>query len=243
MLLKSKISQHQLSLDPLLNEDYDKAKLGKFTSSEWYHLMAKEGIGKGGYSYIYRKVGEVLSGRKSKDNVSATATDHGLDYEREGLMKFGEMMKFDGVKMLVQRLVLDEDERCGGTPDGLIILNDSIDGLSHNVQSVEIKCPYSFDGYIRAWQCKTPADLKKLKPDWYWQKLHQMALCDCLDGYFVVYQPYFSKGQMNVIKFNKVEIVQTTTTKEKSNDFKLINERKKEAIQIFNDTLNELKND
>lgn len=241
MLLKSKISQHQLSLDPALNEDYDKAKLGRFTSSEFHYLMAEKGLGSAGRNYIYRKVGEVMTGMKCRADISTAATEHGLNYEREGLIEFGKKMKLES--LLVQRLVLDEDGYCGGTPDGLIVLNESTDGLSYNVQTCEIKCPISFDGYIRLFKCKTPADLRDENRSYYFQVLHQMDLCGALDGFFIVYQPHFSKGKMNIIHFNKVDIVKTTGLIGKDNDFKMMATRKKEAIQIFNDTLNELKND
>lgn len=230
MLLKSKISEYQLSIDPVLNEKYHQAKLGKFTSSEWHYLMAEKGLGSVGMNYIYRKVGEVMAGMKSRPDVSTAATEHGLNYEREGLIKFGEKMGLQS--LLVQRLILDEDGRCGGTPDGLIVLNESIDGLSYNVQSVEIKCPLNFDAYIRLWKCKTPEDLKKEARDYYYQVLHQLYICDALVGYFICYMPFFKSGQMNIIEFRKKDLIP---------EFKLINERKQQAIKIFNDTINELK--
>jgi len=238
MLLKSKISEHQISLDPLLNEKYQAAKLGKFTSSEFHYLMAEKGIGSAGLNYIYRKVGEVLTGRKSREEVSTSATEHGLTYEREGLILFGKKMGLES--LLVQRLILDEDGRCGGTPDGLIVLNESTDGLSLNVQTVEIKCPYSFDGYIRAFKCKTPYDLRSEFREWYFQVLHQMDLCGCLDAYFIVYHPFFKSGQMNIIKFNKLDIVKKTGDGGKTNDFKLLNERKQQAILNFEITIKQL---
>lgn len=229
MLLKSKISEHQLSLDPLLNEKYESAKLGKFTSSEFHYLCAEKGIGSAGLNYIFRKVGEVMTNMKSRPDVSTPATEHGLTYEREGLIKFGKQMGLESI--LVQRLILDEDGRCGGTPDGLIVLNESQDGLSYNVQTVEIKCPLSFDGYIRLWKCKTPEDLKKEAREYFYQVIHQMSLCDCLHGYFICYHPFFKSGQMNIIEFRKINLTA---------EFKLINERKQQAIKIFNETLNEL---
>jgi len=237
MLLKSKISEHSLSLDPTLNDVYNKAKLGKFTSSEWHYLMGEKGIGATGLSYIYRKVGESLTGLPARQDISTAATEHGLTYEREGLIKFGESEGLQSI--LVQRLILDDDGMCGGTPDGLIVLGESQDQLSYNVKTVEIKCPYSFDGYIRAWKCKTPAALKKEKPDWYWQVIHQMELCNALEGFFITYHPFFQAGQMNVIKFNKVEIVSNVKIGE-TNDFKLLNQRKQEAIKIFEETRNEM---
>lgn len=229
MLLKSKISEHQISLDPSLNEKYDAAKLGKFTSSEFHYLCGEKGIGQAGVNYIFRKVGEKMTGMKSRQDISTLATEHGLTYEREGLIKFGQQAGLESI--LVQRLILDEDGYCGGTPDGLIVLGESTDGLSLNVKSCEIKCPLSFDGYIRLWKCKTPEDLKKEAREYYFQVLHQMSLCDCLQGVFIVYHPFFKSGQMNVIEFRKIDLIA---------DFKMMNERKQQAIKIFNDTILEL---
>jgi hypothetical protein len=237
-LLKSNISQHQLSLDPTLNEKYHQAKLSKFTSSEWHFLMAEKGIGAAGRNYIYRKVGEAMTGLPARPEFSTLATEHGLNYEREGLIKFGEQKGLDS--MLVQRLIID-GERCGGTPDGLIVLSETEDGLSLNVQTVEIKCPISFDAYIRLWKCKTPEDLKNESKPYYWQLLSQLDICGALVGYFICYHPFFKSGQMNVIEFRKVDIVRNVKIGEK-NDFKLMAERKAEAIQIFNDTYEELIN-
>lgn len=237
MLLKTKISEHQISLDPVLNEKYDAAKIGKFTSSEFHYLMAEKGIGSAGLNYIYRKVGEVMTGMKCRADISTAATEHGLTYEREGLMKFGEKM---GLKsLLVQRLILSEDGFCGGTPDGLIVLGESEDKLSYNVQSVEIKCPLSFDGYIRLWKCKTPEDLKKEAREYFVQVCHQMYLTEALVGWFICYHPFFKSGQMNIIEFRKVDMIKNVKIGEK-NDFKLIAERTAQATEIFKQTLNEL---
>ena len=234
MLLKSKISEYQISLDPVLNEKYLTAKLGKFTSSEWHSLMGEKGIGSAGLNYIYRKVGEELTGLPVRQDISTPATEHGLTYEREGLVKFGEKMGVQGT-LLVQRLILDGD-RCGGTPDAIWVKKESIDGLSYEAATVEVKCPLSFDGYIRAWKCKTPAEFKKEKPDWYWQVLHQMYICDCLVGYGVIYHPFFKSGQLNIIEFRKIstDIYQ---------DIGLIAQRKNQSIQIFHETINQMKNE
>ena len=232
MLLKSKISKHQLSLDPALNEAYYQAKLGKFTSSEFHYLMAEKGLGSAGLNYIYRKVGEVMSGRPARADISTAATEHGLNYEREGLMKFGQKMGIES--LLVQRLIIDEDGYSGGTPDGLIVTLETEDKTAYNVQSVEIKCPISFDGYIRLWKCKTPADLKAESRAYFYQVCHQMYLCSALQGYFICYHPFFKSGQMNVIEFRKIHLMP---------EFAMIAERKQEAIKIFKSTINELKHD
>lgn len=231
MLLKSKITDIQPSIDPIQNEKFVLAKLGRFTSSEIHFLMGERGIGQSGLNYIYRKVGEKISGRSSKQDISTAATEHGLNYEREGLVAFGKKIGIES--LLVQRLILDDDGYCGGTPDGLIVLNESTDKLSYNVKTVEIKCPYTFDNYIRLWKCKTPQDLKKEESKYFWQVISQLDLCDCLQGYFVCYMPFFEKGNLNIIEFKKIDLI---------NDFKLLAQRKNEAIKIFNETISELIN-
>jgi len=122
-LLKSKISEFELSLDPVLNKTYYQAKLARFTSSEWHYLMAEKEIDKAGMNYIYKKVGEYMTGMSANKEFSSEATEHGLDYEREGLVSFAEWAFKTGeakkdIDMRTQKLILD-GERFGGTPDGL----------------------------------------------------------------------------------------------------------------------------
>lgn len=242
-LLQSNISKHRFdpkAIDQSLNEPYFKAKLGKFTSSEFHYLMAPEGIGKAGLNYIYRKVGEELSGRSSKQEFTAAATDHGLEYEMEGLLAFVQWLVDNGktdkdIDMRTQKLIF-EGERNAGTPDGLWVNSER--ELDMTVRTVECKCPFSFDGYIRLWKCTTPAELKKLERDgakFYYQCLHQMSMCGSLIGYLVAYQPFFSHSKIRVITFD-------TADEEIRKEIKKVNERKLQAEKIFNDTITELKN-
>jgi len=240
-LLKKNISDLQLTLDPILNEPYLKAKLAKPSSSEWYNLMGEDKIGKTGLNYIYKKVGEAMTGMSSKQDFSSAATEHGLNYEREGLVEFGRKMISEGkmkenTEVKVQRLIFDDDGRTCGTPDGLWVMSEKEYSLT--VRCIEVKCPFSFDGYIRLWKCKTPADVKKIEREgikYYWQVIHQLTLCKSLIGYLVAYQPFFSSGKINVIEFN-------TEDKEIVADMKKVNERKKEAIEIFDNIYKELTN-
>ena len=237
-LLRNKISKFELTIDPELNKPYYKAKLGRFTSSEWHNLMSEKGIDKAGLNYIYKKVGEEMSGMSANKEFSSEATEHGLDYEREGLVAFADWAFKTGeatkdIDMKTQKLILDGD-RCGGTPDGLWINSEREDSLT--VRTVEVKCPFSFDGYIRLFKCKTPADVKALPREgvkYYWQVLHQVSLCEALFGYLVAYQPHFRAGKINVIKFDAMD--ETIRL-----DLKKINVRKQQATQIFNDLKAEL---
>jgi len=224
MLLKSSISQIVIHSD-----DWFAGRLAKFTSSEWHFLMGAKGLGDTGLKYIYRKVGEELTGMPCRKEISTEATEHGHLYEPENLLKFGQKMSIDF--LVTQKLIVPINSRFGSTPDAIIVLNESVDKLSYNVSTVEAKCPSSYDAYITLWKCKTPDDVKRVDPKYYWQVLHQMMVCDCLKGYLSIYHPFFKAGQLNIIEFKKIDLIQ---------DFKLMSERGKLAVEIFESTRNEM---
>jgi len=224
MLKKTSISNIVIHSD-----DWFRGRLGKFTSSEIHYLMGAKGIGEGGLSYIYRKVGEELCGTPCRREVSTEATEHGNLYETENLRKFGEKM---GIEFLVtQKLIAPVDSRFASTPDGLIIHRESSDGLEYEVSCVEAKCPLSYDGYIKLWKCRTPEEVKKESAAYYWQVISQMNVCESLNGYLSVYHPHFRSGQLNIVHFKKIDLI---------GDFKLLNHRQMEALQIFESTRNEM---
>lgn len=191
--------------------------------------MGVKGIGEGGLSYIYRKVGEAVSGVPCRDEIVTAATVHGNTYELDAIRMFAA--KQNTAFPILQKMVVDADSGFGTTPDAIWIVNESEDGTAYNAKTIEAKCPYSFDAYIRLWKCKTPEDVKKEEPKYFWQILDQLLVCDCLVGYLVVYQPFFKFGQLNIVEFRKINLIP---------DFKLLGERKKLAVEIFNDTRNQL---
>ena len=77
------------SITPVImgTDEWFAGRLGRFTSSEIYHLMGAKGIGEGGLSYIYRKVGEEICGIPQRREISTEATEHGNLYETENLRK------------------------------------------------------------------------------------------------------------------------------------------------------------
>jgi len=224
MLLKSKISNIRIHSD-----EWHKTRIGKFTSSEASSL-----IGSGSESYIRRKVGEEMTGKSSKAEVDTDATRWGAFHEAEAIQKFGIHQGLDF--LIVQQLITEENGRFGGTPDGIIPIRESADGMSYEVETVEVKCPPTFDNYLSLWECETPLQLKSAKKEYYWQVLDQMDLCGCLKGYFVAYHPDFRAGNLRVIRFeanepsfdakgNKVYPIY--------NDLKLLKEKKKMASEQF----------
>lgn len=149
--------------------------------------------------YVRRKVGEEFTGKSSKGEIDTEATRWGSFYEAEAITKFGKQKGLDF--LVVQQLICEPDGgRFGGTPDGIIPIRESPDGLEYEVETVEVKCPPTFDNYLLLFECDSPADLKKAKKEYYWQVLDQMDLCSCLVAYFVAYHPDFKAGNLKVLK-------------------------------------------
>lgn len=189
MLQKNKISKIKM-----LSDEWHTSRLAKFTSSEIHLLM-----GGSAWPYIRRKVGEELTGKSSKGEIDTDGTRWGNFYEAEAITKFGRQKGLDF--LIVQQLICDPDNgRFGGTPDGLIVIRESPDGTEYEVETVEVKCPITFDNYILLFECKNAQDLKDAKKEYYWQVLDQMDLCGSLIGHFVVYHPDFKAGNMKVLR-------------------------------------------
>lgn len=213
---------------------WKQARLAKFTSSEIHFLTYPTGLTEGSLSYIRRKVGEELTGNPAREDIDTDATRHGLQHEEAAVRKFGLKV---GLKfVVVQQLITDPDTRYGGTPDALILLRVSPDGLEYEVETVEVKCPPSFDGYIALFECETPEQVKKVKREYYWQVLDQMLICGATRGHFVIYHPDFKAGNHKVITFDKT--VSVVDEKGKitfpiHHDLKLLKERKQMALDKF----------
>ncbi len=228
MLKKSKISQIKIWSD-----EWHTARLAKFTASEIFLLMATAGFGDGALNYVRRKVGEELTGKSSKGEVDVEATRWGNFFEAEALTKFAQQR---GVELLVaQQLIADPESRFGCTPDGLIPLRISPDETEYEVETIEIKCPPTFDNYIRLFECETPQQLKEESKQYYWQVLDQMDNCEALVAWFVVYHPDFKAGNMKIIKFEAMQQIEGKKGKEFPiyTDLKLLRERKKMAEEKF----------
>lgn len=230
MLKKSKISGIKIHSD-----EWHTARLAKFTSSEIYLLMAPTGFGEGAINYIRRKVGEEITGKSSKGEIDVDATRWGNFYEAEALTKFGRQREVDF--LVAQQLISEPGERFGCTPDGLIPTRISPDDTEYDVETVEVKCPPTFDNYIRFFECNSAKDLKEESKQYYWQVLDQLDNCGALVGWFVVYHPDFKAGNMKIIRIDAMQQVEVKGNKTFPiyNDLKLLRERKAMAEQKFNE--------
>lgn len=225
MLLKKHI-QNQVRIH---SDEWHGGRLGKFTASEIYNLVWDKAPTEGALKYVYRKVGEDVSGIAARDEISVPATNHGLLYEPEAIKLFGEKK---GVEFVVtQCLVCDPESRFGCTPDAIIPIKESEDKLSYIVHTAEIKCPLDYGAYIELFRCNTPQDIRRVSKMYFYQVLDQMYNCGALTGYLVVYNPFFKFGQMKIIEFKKIDLVP---------EFKLLAQRKQWALEEFEKVREEL---
>lgn len=210
MLLKSSITKFSPNGTPEEVEAWHQARVSLFTSSEWHFIAGGvKAIDQTGRKYIWRKVGEELSGMPARDEVTTLATAHGHLYEPQALKKFAEKM---GVDFLVtQKFIRPIGKRHGTTPDALWVVRETSDGLGYDVNTVEAKCPSSYDAYIELWNCTTPEEIKAKEKKYYWQVIHQMFVTGALKGYLVIYQPFFRSGGMRIIEFKASEVLHDLT--------------------------------
>lgn len=224
MLKKSKISGVKIHSD-----EWHQARLAKFTSSEIHFLM-----GSGFWAYVRRKVGEQLTGKPAKGEIDTDATRWGLFHEAEAVQRFGRKMGYEF--LVVQQLVCDPDNGyCGTTPDFLNVIRISPDETEYEVETGEVKCPPTYDGYLLLFECETPQNLKVAKKEYYWQVLDQMDNCEAIKGHFIAYHPDFKAGNMRHIVFDKMQYIDTPKGREFPiySDLKLLKAQKQKAIEEF----------
>jgi hypothetical protein len=235
MLKKSKISKIKIWSD-----EWYIARLAKFTSSEIYYLMSPSGFGYGSLNYIRRKVGEELTGESSKADVDTDITRWGIFHESTAVEKFAKQYNVE--LLIVQQLIAEPNGRFGSTPDGLIPIRISPDDTEYEVEPVEVKCPPTFDNYIRLFECETPQDLRQESKQYYWQVIDQLDNCGSLVGHFVAYHPTFKAGNMRVIRFDAMQSIETKNGKifPIYNDLRFLRERKKMGEEKFNEIRDKL---
>jgi hypothetical protein len=226
MLLKSKITKIEI-----LSDDWKQDRKGRFTSSNMFLIMGERGLGEQGMNYIRSRVYEYLTGQSTEQEFDNDFIRHGNMYENEGIQAF---LKLKGVEFVViQKMIHEEGTLFSSTPDFLWVKAETSDKLSYEVATGEIK---AFQGasYIKVAECETPAHLKSADNKSYWQCLHQMDECGALEGYFVVYNPFFkTNGGFRVIEFRKINLIP---------EFKLLNERKALALEHFERIKTKLEN-
>lgn len=212
----------------IYTEEWDRIRLGRFTSSRNHLLTSDKFNTNDCINYVYQKVGESITAKTTaveEDVIEDENTSWGRENEPAAIRKFGRTM---GIEFLVtQKIIFDPNTQFSSTPDAIWIHGASIlkEG-EYNVSTLEVKCPRKYHKFIPLWKCSTPADLKKFNKSYYWQVIDQMDNCDSAVGYFACFHPLFPDNtNMKIIEFRKIDMWP---------EFKLLKDRKALAIDHFN---------
>lgn len=156
-------------------------RLYHFTSSELHKLMTQPksgtGLSKTAESYIFDKLAEELTAGTCLDygELNTREVKWGHDYEpaaRESYeQQTGQTVTLCGF--------IEWSKIFGGSPDGLV----------GDEGGIEIKCPYNSAVHARYLLLETPADLQRLKPEYYAQIQGNIMVCDRKWFDFVSYDP------------------------------------------------------
>lgn len=166
---------------------WDKIRIGRFTSSEMWRLLtspktkeAKESgkLSETALTYINVKVAETLTGQQKASSyayplvfgkeqepiaIEAFCEQTGFEWEEIGFVAFGEW--------------------AGGSPDGIINETDIL----------EIKCPWAIETQLDYLMLTDQWDLKRLKPEYYWQVMSNLLFTMKEKGHFVSFDDRYPK--------------------------------------------------
>lgn len=170
-------------------EEWDKMRIGRFTSSEMYRLITppktkedKEAgkLSETALTYVNEKVAETLTGM-AKQNSYAYPLVYGKETEAQAIEVFCERTEF----------IWDEigfvsfGDHAGGSPDGIINETDIL----------EVKCPYAIDTQVDYLQLTDQWDLMRLKPAYYWQCMSNLLFTGKERAHFVSFDPRYPEKQ------------------------------------------------
>jgi hypothetical protein len=220
------LHKEHISNIEIYSDEWHSFRMGKFTSSKMYTIIGEKSLTQGAMTYIYQKVGEEITGQSTADfeeQVEDENTIWGLQYELEALQKFKELKKVEF--LATQKLISNPDKRFSSTPDAIWIHGVCLNNCEYNVSTAEVKCPRKFHKFFPLYACKTPSELKSFNKNYYWQVIDQMDNCGSAVGYFICYHPLFPAAtNMRIIEFRKIDLW---------DDFKLLAQRKKQAVEEF----------
>lgn len=201
------------------SKEWFEIRRGKFTASEIYKLCAPKGFGITGEDYILHKAAEMEC--DAFQEINSKEMQWGIQYEPFAKQYYEAATGLAIVENDFDFMPGFETES-GSSLDGKIIEN------VQNPYTIEFKCPYTIINHKRYSKfIKSNSDLKKIRPEYYWQMQHQF-LCSGLNlGQFVSFHPYFKNGrQMSAVWITK-----------DNEDCEFLIERLKKAIEIKHEYL------
>lgn len=225
------------------SDQWDQIRVGRFTSSELHRLMgaayremtaeelkARPKTGKGSAvkrievyeslsdaaeTYIKLKVAETITGIKN-DNSYAYPLVYGKEMEPNAVDYFQEKTGLECEEIGF----IAFGDHAGGSPD-----RKTSDGI------LEVKCPYTIEMQIDYLMLTDQWDLKRLKPEYFWQCQANLLFTNAELCHFITYDPrYPEKHRMVHIKikpdndaFDAIAKKLEAAVKRKLETLKLIN--------------------
>lgn len=153
-------------------------------------------------------------------NVSTKAMQWGTDQEANARSLYEQVKGVHCVEL--GSCKHPSIERFASSPDGFLYNENSGEKTC-----LEIKCPTQ-ETFIKYCQIQTPADLKKVKPEYYWQCLAHMACLGADTTDFIAYCPW-QQYQIHIVTIPRDE-----------DEINLMLERVKEANKFIEDINNNL---
>lgn len=170
-------------------DQWDAMRVGRFTSSEMYKLMTEPksaeakkagNLSEGALTYVQQKVAETLTGQL-KQTSYAFPLVYGKENEEHGRNAFIEKFSYQWDEIGF----VGFGDHAGGSPDGIINETDIL----------EVKCPFAIDTHVAYLQLLDQWDLKREKPEYYWQCMSNLLFTKKDQCHFVSWDPRYPEGK------------------------------------------------
>jgi len=193
------------------SDEWDKIRCGRFTASEMYLLISsgkremteaelkarpKSGEGSSakliadhskfseqGYTYIYRKAAETLTGRIQESSYAFPLV-YGKELEAEAVEYFEKTTGLECAEVGFQPF----GDHAGGSPDRLI----------GDKEGLEVKCPFTSEKQIEYHMLNDVFDLKRCFPQIYWQIMSNLLFTQKERWHLVTYDPRFEAEKLKM---------------------------------------------
>jgi len=174
---------------PQNTEEWERVRIGRFTSSEMYKLLTppkakvdKEAgnLSETALTYISVKVAETITGQKKQDSYAFPLV-YGKQTEPEAIEYFCKVTGFEHEP--IGFIVFGD--HAGGSPDGII----------NGTEILEMKCPYAVETHIDYLMMVDQWDLKRYNPGYYYQCQSNLLFSDKSLCHFASYDPRYPEKQ------------------------------------------------
>jgi hypothetical protein len=211
-------SMEQQSQAERKREEWLRSRIGVFTSSELIRLMGYEDkintLPSGAITYIEEKVIEIKTDGLSMKDFTSKSMERGSEMEIVAIAHFEEKYDVTCYATGEDQELIKFNECFGGTPDGLIDINDLI----------EVKCPDSKTHYNRLRTIHDQQSLKEKERKIYLQIQGNLLATGRQRGFFIDFDDRFSRKeeQMLVVEVlrNEIDIEKIKIRLELANELK-----------------------